>query len=75
MNNCRRVHSTVSRVTDTLQKPPLTSNSSQVEVHDGEQHKPNSGEPTLAGYRNDWGSRAADTRLYPSRPFPLNQFH
>jgi hypothetical protein len=75
MNNYRWVRSTIYRVADTLQKPPWTSNSSQAEVHDGEQHKPNSGESTLAGYRNGWGPRAADTRLDPSRPFLLNQFH
>jgi hypothetical protein len=38
MNIWKRGRSTIPRVTDTLQKPPPSSISSQAEVHDGEQH-------------------------------------
>jgi hypothetical protein len=37
LNNLKRGRSTIPRVTDSLQKPPPCSISSQPEVHDGEQ--------------------------------------
>jgi hypothetical protein len=36
---------------------------------------PCSGEPMLVVYRNDWSSRAVETRLDPTSTLPLNQFH